>query len=123
MARKTELAHPTRRSFLVVSAATAACAGLANVGLASCGGPCMPAPTDSGLTTADLAVGDVVCPQGANYFVARDENGYFAFSSACTHAGCTIPCPHNTSGTSTCSCHGSRFDGEGRVLAGPATRD
>jgi cytochrome b6-f complex iron-sulfur subunit len=41
----------------------------------------------------------------------------FAYSLICTHLGCTIM----ENGTEfNCPCHGSRFDENGAVLAGPA---
>ena len=43
-----------------------------------------------------------------------------ALSLECTHLGCRVaPRP---SGGFACPCHGSRFDAEGRVVAGPASR-
>ncbi len=42
-----------------------------------------------------------------------------AFSRKCTHQGCTLGASNN--GTSTCPCHGSKFDTSGGVVSGPAT--
>jgi len=42
-----------------------------------------------------------------------------AVSLVCTHLGCTVTVGEEEI---VCPCHGSRFDREGRVLAGPATR-
>ena len=42
------------------------------------------------------------------------------FSSTCTHKGCTVDKVAN--GTIDCPCHGSKYDGNGNVLNGPATR-
>lgn len=54
--------------------------------------------------------------------VHRDEQGNLHERSAvCTHLGCVVH--WNTAETSwDCPCHGSRFDVEGLVLAGPATK-
>ena len=42
-----------------------------------------------------------------------------AFSTLCTHAGCTVAWQDNGL---RCPCHNSRFDVAGRVLNGPATK-
>lgn len=55
--------------------------------------------------------------------VARDARGFFAFSAICTHSGCVVDAPNPTTGTSRCACHGSEFDGEGRVTRAPARED
>jgi Rieske Fe-S protein len=43
---------------------------------------------------------------------------YRAFTSICTHAGCGITKVER--GEMVCPCHGSRYDGSGLVVAGPA---
>ena len=58
----------------------------------------------------------------ANIIVGRDARGLFAYSSVCTHAGCTVPAPSSASSGSTCPCHGSRYDNDGMVTGGPAMR-
>jgi Rieske Fe-S protein len=60
-----------------------------------------------------LIVGDVVLTQAA----AGDFKG---FSSTCTHAGCAVN--EVVDGTITCPCHGSKFNLDGSVAAGPATK-
>lgn len=52
--------------------------------------------------------------------IAQDANGFFAFSGVCTHQGCLVD-PPAKNGSTFCPCHGSRFDGNGNVLVGPAT--
>lgn len=52
-------------------------------------------------------------------FVLRDEKGFGAFSSKCTHLGCTV---QRTAAGFACPCHGARYDELGRVTAGPARR-
>jgi nitrite reductase/ring-hydroxylating ferredoxin subunit len=55
------------------------------------------------------------------YIVAHDKGGLFAFSAICTHQGCTVD-PPAQDGSTLCACHGSRFDGNGAVLKGPANK-
>lgn len=50
----------------------------------------------------------------------HDSKGYFAISIKCTHLGCTVDKPGETF---ECPCHGSRFDENGILTRGPATRD
>jgi nitrite reductase/ring-hydroxylating ferredoxin subunit len=54
--------------------------------------------------------------------VFRDHDGALhAVSSVCTHKGCQVA--FNALEQSwDCPCHGSRFDVQGRVLDGPATK-
>ncbi len=51
--------------------------------------------------------------------LVRGEAGIAAISNTCTHLGCVIA---TTEIGFDCPCHGSRFDAEGSVLAGPAPR-
>ncbi len=50
-------------------------------------------------------------------FVSRDEQGIGAFSSKCTHLGCTV---QRTDFGFLCPCHGARYDPIGTVIRGPA---
>lgn len=45
-----------------------------------------------------------------------------ALSARCTHLGCTIKFREEGGGYLLCNCHGSRFDLNGKNLAGPAPR-
>lgn len=62
---------------------------------------------------APLSLGRVVVTRLA-------QNEFTALSEMCTHEGCSIEPFSN--GRFNCVCHGSAFDGRGRVLQGPATR-
>ena len=70
-------------------------------------------------TVADVPVGsgviidDVVLTQPSEGVVK-------AFSTTCTHAGCQVSSVEN--GTINCPCHGSKFNLDGTVAAGPASR-
>ncbi len=50
-----------------------------------------------------------------------DEGRRHRVSAACTHLGCIVRW-NSAERTWDCPCHGSRFDPDGRVLHGPATR-
>ncbi|MFI9509633.1 Rieske 2Fe-2S domain-containing protein [Nocardia sp. NPDC052566] len=62
---------------------------------------------------AGLIVGDTVVTQPS-------AGAFQAFSSVCTHQGCAVNAI--AGGTINCPCHGSRFNLDGSVAAGPATR-
>jgi len=77
---------------------------------------CTPSGTSAGALTS--------FPQGkwkavGAFIVGHDAGGLFAFSTTCTHQGCTIGAPSST-GATICPCHGARFDGNGAVVQGPA---
>jgi Rieske Fe-S protein len=123
----------TRRAVLATLAAAAltACSSTTIVS----------ASRDSGATADDAGTDDAgtdpTCPAEANnagtvdtypqgkwkavgdYIIGHDANGLFAFSTSCTHQGCTVGAPSST-GATLCPCHGARFDGNGAVTAGPA---
>jgi glycine/D-amino acid oxidase-like deaminating enzyme/nitrite reductase/ring-hydroxylating ferredoxin subunit len=51
----------------------------------------------------------------------RDDGTVSAVSARCTHLGCLVRF-NGAERTWDCPCHGSRFDVDGRVIEGPATR-
>ena len=54
------------------------------------------------------------------FLLARTAEGSFtAVDAVCSHQSCTVTGIADT--TYVCPCHGSRYDRNGRVLAGPAT--
>lgn len=55
----------------------------------------------------------------AQIWLQKDERGYYAVDSICTHLGCTIEAQKE--GGYYCRCHGSRFAADGNVLIGPAS--
>jgi cytochrome b6-f complex iron-sulfur subunit len=66
-----------------------------------------------------LALGaNAVDSQGILLFRASSTE-VRAYSRRCTHQGCTINAFIN--GTSSCPCHGSKFNTSGAVVNGPAT--
>lgn len=69
----------------------------------------------------DRGEGRIVRSDGDAIGAYRDPEGtVHGVSATCTHLGCTVQ--WNSAETSwDCPCHGSRFDVDGSVLAGPAT--
>ncbi|HEY5623025.1 MAG TPA: Rieske 2Fe-2S domain-containing protein [Gammaproteobacteria bacterium] len=56
---------------------------------------------------------------GQNVLVVSEPRGVAAVSLVCTHLGCIVT---KTERGFSCPCHGSAFDGEGHIVAGPAPR-
>jgi Rieske Fe-S protein len=125
----------TRRAILATLAAAAlsACSSSSTVNepMADSGVP----PTDSGGGVdsgmdpgcgATNAGAVSTYPQGTwkamgGFIVGHDAMGLFAFSTTCTHRGCTVLPPTPSTGETTCPCHGAQYDGNGAVTKGPAT--
>ena len=66
---------------------------------------------------AQYALGSVSFLENERLFLFRDENGFHAVSSVCTHLGCIVS--RDEQGFA-CPCHGSKFDHQGNAIAGPA---
>jgi Rieske Fe-S protein len=103
--------------------------GLAGIALSACASygkkpaPAPdPAPTGApeGLAkTADVPVGSGVIV--GDVVLTQPSAGVFrGFSAVCTHAGCSVATIAN--GTIDCPCHGSKFNLDGTVANGPASR-
>lgn len=85
----------------------------------------------TGLNRADIPVNALALETGRDLLICHDSLGYYAMSSLCSHTGCPFDESPNAAGTTyqtnnlsfgfRCACHGSRFDGEGKVTQGPAT--
>ena len=71
--------------------------------------------------TSDVPVGGCAVFSDEKVVITQPEEGEFkAFSSVCTHQGCTVSA--SSDGAIPCGCHGSKFSLEdGSVIAGPAT--
>lgn len=54
-------------------------------------------------------------------YLVRTGDHFRALSGVCTHLGCSVNLEASGRGYN-CPCHGSRFDDQGQVLQGPATR-
>jgi Rieske Fe-S protein len=78
----------------------------------------------SGTSVEEIKPGNaaVVRVDGQRCAVYRDDGGTaHAVSATCTHLGCIVAF-NDAERTWECPCHGSRFDVDGQVLQGPATR-
>jgi cytochrome b6-f complex iron-sulfur subunit len=66
--------------------------------------------------------GSVTLNKEQKVFIVRAKEGYFyALSAVCTHLGC-IANWKSEEDIVACPCHGSKFDREGNVIAGPAPK-
>ncbi|WP_435281922.1 FAD-dependent oxidoreductase [Streptomyces koelreuteriae] len=66
--------------------------------------------------------GAVVRADGHRLAVYRDDDGSLhAVSARCTHLGCLVAF-NGAERAWECPCHGSRFDTDGKVIQGPATK-
>lgn len=65
--------------------------------------------------------GTVITDEVHRVFLIRLKDGFRALSSVCTHLGC-ITRYNADENIIACPCHGSRFNLDGDVIAGPAPR-
>ena len=71
---------------------------------------------------ANLPVGVLRAIVNHGVAIGHDAAGIFAISLICTHSGCDMSADGAvSSGSVQCFCHGSVFDGQGKVLRGPAS--
>jgi Rieske Fe-S protein len=67
--------------------------------------------------------GKVVKFNSTRYGMYKDEdNNVYIVKATCTHLGCGLKY-NKVDRTYDCPCHGSKFNYDGRVLAGPAKKD
>ncbi|TFV59797.1 Rieske (2Fe-2S) protein [Mycobacterium sp. PS03-16] len=83
---------------------------------APAGGAAQP---DALTTTADVPVGSGVIV-GDTVITQPTAGTFTGLSTTCTHAGCTVS--EVVDGQIVCPCHGSRFNLDGSVAKGPATK-
>ncbi len=78
--------------------------------------------TRPGLGDVRPGEGAVIKLNGRDVAAYRAEDGSVsAVSARCTHLGCIVGF-NNAERTWDCPCHGSRYDTDGRVIEGPATK-
>ncbi|MFI5356092.1 MAG: ubiquinol-cytochrome c reductase iron-sulfur subunit [Opitutales bacterium] len=67
----------------------------------------------------DVADGSINFIEDQRVFLLRRGNTFRCLSAVCTHLGCTV---NQAAAGFHCPCHGSTFDGQGKVTSGPAPR-
>lgn len=83
------------------------------------GRPAPPAAMNAIAKTSDVPVGSGVIID--DFVLTQPSAGVFnGLSAICTHAGCTVS--EVQGGTINCPCHGSKFNLDGSVANGPASR-
>ena len=110
----------TRRRFLqlAVAGTAATCAS----GLAGCPAAALSGTHAAG-NLADLPEGGTLLVATAPLVVLRDALGLWALTTICPHLDCDMAEQGSIAPDElVCDCHGSRFDGAGAVLEGPATQ-
>jgi cytochrome b6-f complex iron-sulfur subunit len=112
----------SRRCFLQVLAASAAgSAGALACSAGNNGGDPEAFGDVSAGNVSALQVGTGKTVPGAPAFICRDNNGLYAMTSTCTHAGCDMASNSTLTSLIQCDCHGSQFDLNGNVTRGPAS--
>jgi Rieske Fe-S protein len=111
--------HVNRRTFLFLSAAFAA--GCAAPGGANFSSGNREKTINAGPAAQYLADGVYARYRDLGFFLVRRGANLFALSAVCTHRKCKLDAEADK--TFSCPCHGSTFDADGKVTAGPAWRD
>jgi Rieske Fe-S protein len=82
-------------------------------------GPAPSGPANAIAKTSDVPVGSGVIVD--DIVVTQPSAGVFkGLSATCTHQGCTVS--EVAGGTINCPCHGSKYNLDGSVANGPASR-
>ncbi len=130
---KQILGKMDRRDFLKALAASGGAAALGTF-LAACA----PSVTSGGSSSGSGITVDLTKPENSSLAIVGgalaldansldpkglllyrlNESTVLAFSRKCTHMGCVVGAFQN--GVSTCPCHGSQYDTNGKVIKGPA---
>ncbi len=124
MSKRLEPESVERRDFLGLAGLWAA--GVAILG-SILGMMRLPKPSVLPETGSRMRIGRLdEFPAGTNrifsehqVLVRSSANGLAAISLVCTHLGCIVS---KTEGGFSCPCHGSVFNADGEVVAGPAPR-
>lgn len=88
------------------------------------GSPCDPNPV--GVTAgkpSDYPNEGLHKVPGTKVLIGRDEGGFYALSSLCTHQFCNMNIDGSVKATGiVCTCHGSTFNNSGVATLGPANK-
>lgn len=121
-----EVPNPNRRQFFIKLGA----GSLAVSGLGACAfglqylSPSVlyePSPIVSAGKPDRFPIDSVTSDPALGIFIVRVQQGFLAMSAVCTHLGCMTEW-RQEAGVIACPCHGSTFQRDGRVIAGPAPR-
>lgn len=80
-----------------------------------------PSPVVNAGKPEQYAIDSVTLEPRFGIFVVRLPEGFYAMSAVCTHLGC-LSVWKPDAGRIACPCHGSFFQRDGKVIAGPAPR-
>jgi cytochrome b6-f complex iron-sulfur subunit len=124
--QSNESSELSRRQFFVKFGATSlavAGAGVCVFGLQYLSPSVLyePSPTVNVGRPEHYTVGSVTLDLRHSIFVVHDQEGFYALSAVCTHLGC-LSVWKPEAGVIACPCHGSSFQKDGSVIAGPAPR-
>ncbi len=67
------------------------------------------------------ALNSVMLDVNSGIYIIHSHEGFFSLSAVCTHLGCLTTWQPEIN-TITCPCHGSKFDQNGTIIAGPAPK-
>ncbi len=68
----------------------------------------------------NFPVGTIKKLEKEKVHIFSDENGLYAITAICTHLGCIVALSDNGF---DCPCHGSKYNRDGKIIAGPAPRN
>jgi len=124
--KEKETRIQTRRRFLELFGKTSLFAGFAGI-MTSTMRFLLPNVLYEPPTIFTIGVPDDFPPDSVNFieenrlFVFRRPEGLYVISSICTHLGCNVRW-NPVRGGFDCPCHGSKYDGNGKNIAGPAPK-
>ncbi len=118
-------APASRRDFLGLAAAWS---GIAAFVMAMLGALRLPMPSVFPESNSKVklgrpsrfAMGTPVYFPKQRVWLFRDQKGFHAISSVCTHLGCIVE--RGEDGAFSCPCHGSKFAPDGALTGGPAPK-
>lgn len=114
-----EVYNPTRKSFLALPHFIEENVNMAKHMI----GDWIGKGTTTSVKTLEKGEGAILKKGIVPFAVYRDDEGVVhSHSAVCPHLGCVVQW-NETEKTFDCPCHGSRFNGKGEVICGPAIRE